>query len=195
MVAVPVRSSRQRLRFSLMRAALRSWARTRPASAHPPCVLDLGVEFGDAGVLARRVLGRAAVIHGVDLWPRAIERALATGAYTTLHLRNARDEVLDGSHLCDVAIAAEIVEHFDREAGDELVRQLRWKVAPGGLAIVTAPLGWMPQGPIGGNPHEVHRSAWSPLDLEPLGYQTLGVFPQHHLFVSAWTSAEVAWRA
>lgn len=202
-MTIRYRSARVRLRLAILRNALRAWSRTRAQSLPGSLrVLDLGIEHGDAGGLARRVLGERGHITGVDLWEPHVHAALASGVYDEADVMDAlhaaqRAGRMPGRDAHHVVIASELIEHLAAGDGRELLARLCSEplLAPGGLAIVTAPIGWMPQGAIDGNPHEEHRSAWFPHDLERLGFVTLALLPEHHLFVSAYTTAEVQWRA
>ena len=192
-------SSRQVLRLEIQRQALKAWQRTRPAGQVD--VVDLGTEFGDSGGIARDVLGyERATVCGCELWEPNGSKAGATGFYDEVFKDDARDflgrpDESGRARTFDVAFCCEILEHMPHDDGEKTIQDMIGHLRPGGLILVTAPLGWMPQGPIDGNPHEVHVSAWDPVELEDLGFVTLAVLPEHRLFVSAYTTANVEWRA
>jgi len=128
-------------------------------------------------------------LTGVDLWPAHLEEWHP--AYNIVRLADAFDYVR-AAPPSDVVLACEIVEHFERDRGAEFLQAVRGNAR---LAIVSAPLGEMPQGAIDGNPHEVHRSAWTPEDMATAGYEVYGTVPALHLGVYVHCKDPVSWRA
>lgn len=174
-------SPRQKARLDVERAILRSW----PRPAIDLLVFDLGVEHGDSGRVVREVLGYEGVsLYGCDLWEPNATAAHASGVYDAVRVSDARN---DAREKVDVFLCCELLEHLPREDGERFLRDMVANVRPGGLVVVSAPIGFMVQGAIDGNPHEEHVSAWSPADLDAHGFRVVSVLPEHRLFVAAYT--------
>lgn len=150
-------------------------------------VLDLGVEHGHSGRRVKQEWPQA-FIQGVEVHGPTLDRlelSSAGSVYDSLHredavgfLAGAQGNGADS----DIVIAAELVEHLQVDQAMALARLTADRARR--LAIVTSPLGWMPQGELDGNPHQVHVTGWRPEDLEALGYRTWATFPELSLFVS-----------
>lgn len=73
----------------------------------------------------------------------------------------------------DAVIALDVVEHFKKEEGFDLIRQMesiaRKKV------IVLTPFGFTVQHPVDGNPFQEHKSGWYIHDFRKRGYKTYGM--------------------
>jgi hypothetical protein len=138
----------------------------------PRRVLDIGVGFGRWGMLVRefcevwydRVRSQDWVIH-----VEGIEGFEANVAdyhrhfYNRLHVGDARDVIPTLSGGWDAVIFGDVLEHFDREEGERL---LRWAVDQSAYVLVNIPLGseW-PQEEKYENPFERHLSEWEATDF------------------------------
>jgi SAM-dependent methyltransferase len=75
----------------------------------------------------------------------------------------------------DIVLCLEVLEHLEKEAGEELLQAME------GLArrqvLLTTPVGKYSQKPYDGNPSQEHRHIWHPAELKEKGYQavTLGL--------------------
>jgi SAM-dependent methyltransferase len=172
-------SLRQRTRLDIQRDLLASWAASRAPG--PVRVADFGTEYGDSGRIAREVLDYDARIIGCELWEPNAVGALMVASYHAIAIEDARTW---DSGPFDVGFCCELIEHMPREDGEKLLRDLSARMNPGGILIVSAPTGWLPQGAIDGNPHEEHVSAWEPADLEALGFTIREVVSVLRLFVA-----------
>jgi 2-polyprenyl-3-methyl-5-hydroxy-6-metoxy-1,4-benzoquinol methylase len=61
----------------------------------------------------------------------------------------------------DLVLAIDILEHFVESEGVALLTRIKESLSPRGLAIVSTPGNWNPQGAAFGNELERHRSFWS----------------------------------
>jgi len=86
-----------------------------------------------------------------------------------------------GSGRYELAIAIDILEHFDREPGVRLLAELR-RVASR-AALVSTPKLFLPQD-VPANPYENHRSQWSRADLASSGFAE--VLPNAESWIAAW---------
>ncbi|MCX7825231.1 MAG: class I SAM-dependent methyltransferase [Verrucomicrobiae bacterium] len=141
----------------------------------PQSILDVGCGCGKYGVLAREYL-ELALDHGPnDPWRRRMEAIEGFGGYLTplhkfiydqVHVGNALEIMpkLDGPY--DLVLLIDTLEHLERDAGLELLRQCR---RLGRNVIVSTPHRPARQGAELGNPLEQHRSRWTRADLAPFG--------------------------
>src|SRR5262245_1741453 len=147
----------------------------RPLSA-----LDIGCGFGKYGVLIREYL---------DVWNERYDRALwkcrIVGVegyegyrnpiwdyvYHEVLIGDAREVVprLDGRF--DLAVLADVIEHFDRDDARRLVEACLQKSA---VCIVSTPKEFYPQPDIMGNEYERHRCLWTAGDF-PAGTHVVTV--------------------
>jgi len=125
-------------------------------------ILDIGVGSGFYGRTLRGIYPRAE-IYGIDIWPPYI---------TPKHLEWYRAVILTDAlafdyaffkDRCSLLIAADVVEHFEKEDAVRLVRM--WKqFAP--WIIITLPIQDFEQGPYMGNSHETHLHQWKVDEVE-----------------------------
>jgi len=183
-MATPVNermSDRQVARVEIQMWTLRQYARVTQRSPRTaePIVIDLGVEAGLGGWAVRQVFKRAK-LWGVDLhvpegWAPAVN-------YDRMICGDALDVLRAEYDRADVIMAAELIEHFPQARGRELALEMARRSE---LAILTSPLGFMPQRAISGNPYQVHVSGWPPDAIEALGYDVVGIVPQYGVGVYA----------
>ena len=136
-------------------------------SLKPRRVLDVGVGVGVYGLLLRTTLDIAHERYQREKWQLRLE-----GLEIFPEYRNpVWDYAYDTIHICDVRAAEfspdsfdliminDVLEHLtDADAVSCVSRLLVF--AP--VVILTTPVGYMPQGAWGGNPHETHRSLLAP---------------------------------
>jgi len=101
---------------------------TPTPAAPPPIVLDVACGGGDVTLdLARRldraVGGGRVQVVGVDVSPRAVERARRAAARRSLDVSfEVRDVLAAGCPPCDVAVSSLFFHHLDDEAAARLLR-------------------------------------------------------------------------
>jgi len=139
--------------------------------------LDIGTGFGIYGFLARDYLdvyqGRPyketweVNIEGIEAWEPYIS-AVHRHVYDAVHIGDAV-EAIDTLGQFEMIIAGDVIEHFQREKGENLIRKMiahssKW-------VLVSVPMGqdW-PQEASGGNPFQAHQSVWLQRDLSKMGF-------------------------
>jgi hypothetical protein len=141
----------------------------------PASVLDVGIGFGKYGVLFREYLDVAARppdepwdpaarrvrIDGIEAWPPYVT-ALQRAVYDTVYTGEA-GSLLATLPVYDLVFAADVLEHFDRPAGEAFLA-LALARARLGVLVVTPALE-ITQAAVFGNPWEVHRSVWRVADF------------------------------
>ncbi len=130
-------------------------------------VLDVGCSDGvgsPAAALTRR-FGHHIV--GLDIFLPVLESAAQNGTY---------DHVVhgDGGHLpfkddsFDVVVCLEVLEHFPKEGGVRLLRELErvscW------LVMISCPVGTWEQDVREGNPYQLHQHVWELEEIEAMQF-------------------------
>ncbi|HEY2805629.1 MAG TPA: methyltransferase domain-containing protein [Gemmatimonadales bacterium] len=138
----------------------------------PRRVLDIGCGFGKYGVLAREYL---------DVWHGRLDKRDWTteliGIEAHAPYRNPiHDFVYDKVHYTeaqaalpslgsfDAALMLDVIEHFEKPAARELVRDC---LARSRALIISTPSAFYPQAAHFDNRHEEHHSLWTRDDFDP----------------------------
>jgi 2-polyprenyl-3-methyl-5-hydroxy-6-metoxy-1,4-benzoquinol methylase len=144
-------------------------------SLNPKSVLDIGSGFGKFGVLCREYLelwdGRQKYefnrrIDGVEVFQQYIS-PLHRYVYDNIYNENILDIVQKLKIRYDLVLLIDVLEHFEKDQGKELVKTLLKK--NGGI-IISTPKKPSPQEDAFGNIYETHRSVWSKEELRELGF-------------------------
>lgn len=110
-----------------------------------------------------------------ETWRHRIDAVEAFSSYITPVYEYVYDEVFVGdateivprlSRLYDLVLLIDVLEHIDRQQGEELLKVLRIKSR---VILISLPRKVRPQGAIFGNPYEVHRSEWTRQELLEFG--------------------------
>ncbi len=111
---------------------------------------------------------------GVDSHLPSIERSRAEGIHTDyvqMNLAEIADRFEPRS--IDCVVALDVIEHFEKEQGvrllDAMERIARRKV------VVFTPNGFVAQAATPDNPHQLHRSGWTPAEMRARGYEVRGI--------------------
>lgn len=149
-------------------------------------VLDAGTEFGHTGRTVKEAFPRCFMM-GVEIHEPTYEMCFEDNgdSYDILLNKDVFDVLQGRGVRTDVIIAAEIVEHFEKEKGWRFLELLQRRT---NLAIVTSPIGFKGQRAIHDNPHEEHKSGWEPEEFEQAGWTT------HLLDRSGYTLGVYYWR-
>ena len=166
----------------------------------PRSVLDVGAGMGQYGFLMRnnlegvnlfRVEGDRGWLRPKSEWQILIDGIEGYAGYLTPVHDWAYNHVMVGDALTllgaiesgryELAIAIDILEHFDREQGLRLLAELR-RVASR-AALVSTPKVFQAQ-QVPANPYENHRSQWTRADLALSGFAE--VLPNAESWVAAW---------
>ena len=130
-------------------------------------VLDLGC--GANSPVAQIRLPRSI---GVELFEPALARATQRQTHTELINADARSFEFPAKSV-DAVVLLEILEHMTKEDGYALLdRAESWARK---RVVVSTPNGYVAQGSIGGNPHQVHHAGWTVDELRSRGYTAYGL--------------------
>jgi hypothetical protein len=146
----------------------------------PDSILDVGVGFGKWGYLFREYTDVTASEaeperYRKENWKTRIEGIegyepyLHTGhefIYDRIHVGNVAD-VLPELGRYDVIFFGDIIEHFTKEVGTQLLRAALDHAEQ--AVLVTTPRLETGQGEEVGNPLERHQSLWTPADFRAIG--------------------------
>ena len=153
----------------------------------PQSILDIGIGCGKYGVLFREYLdghwtGRAfhnpktweTTIIGMEVWKDYIT-PVHEFVYNEIIICNALEWLKEHNHLgkFDLVFMGDIIEHFTKEEGFELIEILRTKwLAPDGHMVISTPNFTTRINDehlaVFGNTHEVHRCQWASEDFHKL---------------------------
>jgi len=136
----------------------------------PSAILDLGIGFGINGAGIRNWLGNGVKspelhITGVEGWQDY--KSPCWGCYDVVHVMTIQDYLAGHSDTFDAIIITDVIEHFKKSEGLDILATLRTRLNPNGVLYVSTPGIWMEQGAAHGNELERHLSKWSIADLLP----------------------------
>ena len=131
----------------------------------PKSVLDIGVGFGKWGFLAREYTDINAQHYKREDWRVRIEGVEAFPEYSTPTYHYIYDEIHYGDLRTvlpdlpnfDLVIIGDVIEHFDKEVGLDLLQQLRKKSRH---ILLSSPTVFFTQ-ELFDNEFERHRSLWT----------------------------------
>ena len=133
-------------------------------------ILDVGCGKGETMKLIKG-LGRFSSV-GVDIflpWLRACRQEEVHDHYVLCDVRHLPFR----QRSFDIVLAAEIIEHLDKEDGEQLLDALERLARR--QVIITAPVGFNAyRDESDGNPYQEHRSVWEPHELKRRGYIVRG---------------------
>jgi len=129
-------------------------------------VLDVGAGSGKWGQLLR---GKVIGIVAIEVWPPCVDVLRKSGLY---------DEVIEGNIRgfqdwapYNTVILGDILEHFCRKKGTQLVETVRGIEAD---VYLTIPISPCPQdGTVYNNPYETHHEQWTHEQVMALGFKPL----------------------
>ncbi len=147
----------------------------------PTSVLDVGIGFGKYGFVVREYLDVWDLAdyrdYGKSRWQTRLEGIEATPEYITplqeyiydhIH-RGEAQHVIDRLGQYDVIMMGDVLEHFEKDEGRRLIRQLFQHANQ--CVLLMFPPNCEPNDDVLGNPYESHRSAWSRGDFT--GYENM----------------------
>jgi len=146
----------------------------------PRSVLDLGAGMGIYGAGVRQWLDGGTGFRpggtrlvGVEGFPSYINPcwnlydSILHGKIETIV------PLLDGEEQFDAVILGDVIEHFEKSAGEALIPQLDRLLTDSGVLIVVTPAIWMEQDAAYGNELERHRCLWTIDDFRKFGFELL----------------------
>jgi hypothetical protein len=139
----------------------------------PKSVLDLGLGFGGCGVIVREWLDLGVrpwktQLIGVEAF--ADYRNPVWDLYDVIYTQTIEEFLAACRETYDCILLGDVLEHFEKPAGQKLLEQIKPLVSKGGALLLTTPAAFFTQGPVYGNPLEQHRSLWTEKDLKQLGF-------------------------
>jgi predicted TPR repeat methyltransferase len=139
----------------------------------PQSVLDLGMGFGGCGAAVREWLDAGVrpwktYLAGVEAW--ADYRNPVWDLYDVVYVQTIEDFLRLSSEAFDCVLLGDVLEHFEKEAGRQVLLDIQPRVAPDGCLLVTTPAHFFSQEAVYGNAWERHRSYWSAEELAALGF-------------------------
>lgn len=110
---------------------------------------------------------------GVDIFQPALDES----ARKKIHNEYVQSDVLSLTNhfkprTADCSLASELIEHLEKEDGFELLKQMEHVSSK--KVIITTPVGFLPQTADKDNPWQLHRSGWTPAEMQNLGYKVIG---------------------
>jgi ubiquinone/menaquinone biosynthesis C-methylase UbiE len=168
--------------------------------ASPKTLLDIGIGMGQYGFLLRTKLenvnlfhidGDKARLRSKHEWSIKIDgiegfaeymTPVQEWAYNNIFIADAMDclsSLPDNSY--EVLIAIDILEHFEKEDGFRLLREMKRVAAK--AALISTPKEFIVQD-IPANPLENHRSVWSETDLSGCGFKE--IVPNDESWIAVW---------
>ena len=111
---------------------------------------------------------------GVDLFEPSIEKSRAEGIhndYLKIDVLEIGAKLKDKSFDC--VLASDLIEHLSKEDGIKLLEMME-RIARERVVVFT-PNGFLSQGEYDGNPWQIHRSGWTPAEMNQRGYRVLGI--------------------
>jgi hypothetical protein len=140
----------------------------------PRSVLDLGMGFGGGGVVVRQWLDLGVrpwktYLVGVEAW--AEYRNPVWDLYNAVYVQTIEEFLGRRGEMFDCVLLGDVLEHFEKSVGREIIAAIKRQVEPGGCFLATTPAKFFPQDAVYGNERERHRSLWTPDDFAPLGFR------------------------
>lgn len=140
---------------------------------NPMKILDVGIGFGRWGILFREFLevwgdnnysGKwKRKIDGIEIFPDYI-KPYHEYFYDNIHICNALDFLRNTGEKYDLINFGDVIEHFEKEEGIELIKLSLKKSR---YTLINIPVGdYWPQDSINGNEYEKHRSIWKVSDFK-----------------------------
>jgi hypothetical protein len=150
---------------------------------NPKTILDVGVGFGRWGILFREFLevwenGRydgkwQRRIEGIEIYPGYIKE-YHRYFYDEIHNQNALEFLRNTSGEYDLINFGDVIEHFEKADGEELVKLAVDKAK---FVLINIPIGkyWAQEG-TKENPYEAHKSVWYNNDFTKYKYHKIKTF-------------------
>ncbi len=140
----------------------------------PQSILDVGVGFGKWGFLCREFLDVAQGRYDPATWTTRIDGVEVNEKYRNSnhdifynHIYYAPiQDVLPSLGAYDLVIMGDVIEHFDKETGRQLLEGLRQHSK---YVLISSPTWFFQQGH-DDNPYQEHRSLWRLRDFSGLRF-------------------------
>lgn len=144
----------------------------------PESILDIGVGFGKYGVLMRELMELPFERYDKEKWKLRIDGVEAFEGYRNVLHEFAYDQIYyeDITNLADqlssydVILMMDVLEHFDKDKGMELLQFLVKKTKK--AILISTPKYPDSQTSYLGNQYEEHKSRWTNLDLSDFDFSS-----------------------
>lgn len=107
---------------------------------------------------------------GLDVSSARLEVSRQRGLHGEYVLGDIRTVAFE--HRFDVVVLSNVIEHFSREDGTDLLRRVEGLASR--IVYIETPNGFREQPDLNGDPAQRHFSGWFPHDFEGRGYTVLG---------------------
>ena len=135
-------------------------------------VIDLGAGNNPQRLICRDLKIRQLLI---DLgYPESTSENITRRRTNVLDFLKIQKEISEftGVSRVDCVVSIGNIEHLERHDGELLLTEVEnWASK---LVIFETPNGFVHQGPIHGNQHQIHLSGWTPSDFRKRGYKVYG---------------------
>jgi len=162
------------------------------ACGSPEAILDIGIGFGKWGFLIRETFEAGPhqrwqrkdwriKIDGIEVFEKYVgphQRSV----YDKIHIGNAF-EVIDGLGQFDFVVLGDVLEHFTKKQGHELLGKIAKHTK---RILISTPLGYMGGGHKQENKYEVHKSGWRAKDFKDYGNTTIEMIKCNFWGFSQW---------
>lgn len=150
----------------------------------PESVLDLGIGFGMQGALVRQYVDqgiqpfktRLIGVEGFEEYRNPVwdiyDNVVINDIKEWVDVQTDYGLYYTPAVCFDMIIMTDVIEHFEKEEGFEIAKDLMKLLNPGGIVLIGTPGIFQEQGAAYGNEYERHRSAWSAFDF-PAGYEII----------------------
>jgi predicted TPR repeat methyltransferase len=134
-------------------------------------VLDIGCGDGSHMASITPFINYAV---GIDAFAHSLDKAQQAKIYSQTYLMDVKqiDELFENDSF-DCVLAFDLIEHLEKDDGLHLL-DLMEKIAAKKVIVFT-PNGFLKQGAIQGNEHQIHRSGWTAFEMHCRGFHVIGV--------------------
>lgn len=132
-------------------------------------ILDIGCEKG--GRMRFITGGRHFYSVGVDIWEPYLRECRQQRIHDEYVLCDVR-QLPFARKSVDLVLCLEVIEHLEKEESLKLFAEI--EAIAHKQVIISTPVGMYEQQALDGNPNQEHKSAWSPAELERMGYKVRG---------------------
>jgi 2-polyprenyl-3-methyl-5-hydroxy-6-metoxy-1,4-benzoquinol methylase len=138
-------------------------------------ILDIGCGNGFYGAVVRTYVdmgyGDKTRLVGIEPFADYNTKNLGWGHYTYTYVKTIQNYLVTAQNtLYDFILFLDVIEHMGRLEGLSIVEQLKDKLMPKGVLLVSTPGEFTEQKEMYGNPLERHVSFYEPVDFISRGF-------------------------
>lgn len=152
----------------------------------PKTVLDLGIGYGINGAGVKNWIDDVKMVVGVEAFTDY--KNPMWGCYDMIHPSTIQYYLENSSLTFDAIVMTDVIEHFDKEEGFEVIEKCKKRLNEGGKFIISTPGVFIEQGAAYGNEFETHRSLWNVSDFNGFRIVKDGTLDDilHQMIVAVW---------